>query len=179
MNEFTNSVIAYHQNNQVIILLDDYNVHNKEQYFGGNVQDIVSNVASEFTYLFNVLCKDVYETYNIFDIGYQPALFKVKVFNLTKEEVNNYFIFRQNTEYKNAIQNKCIQQNIDIRQVTTETRIELLKKNDTPFEKESQVIRKGACIFRDIKRKFIIDTEIPLFLEDSDYINKHIFGLEL
>ena len=91
LKEISTARFAYVQSDEISLLLIDYNKFNSEQWFGGDVQKIVSISASiasvEFTEAF-----DVY------------AVFDSRVFSIPERDAINYFIWRQRDCKRNAIQ---------------------------------------------------------------------------
>lgn len=93
MNDAMGSKIGYVQSDEISILLTDYDNLESEAWFNNNIQKICSVSASIVTSVFN-------------DNFGSPALanFDCRVFNIPKEEVNNYFIWRQQDWMRNSIQ---------------------------------------------------------------------------
>lgn len=82
--------MAYHQSDEVSILLIDYNKFDTEQWFKGVVQKIVSVAASmmgvEFTGRWG-----------------KPGYFDARVFVVPERDICNYFVWRQRDAMRNAI----------------------------------------------------------------------------
>lgn len=124
-------VLGYTQSDEISLLLVDYKNLNTEAWFNYAVQKCVSVVASMATMAFNKYFDELvgefceknsvthfdsggFEThfntieneilfgrYNVsLDKG---ALFDARIFNIPKEEVVNYFVWRQNDCIRNAI----------------------------------------------------------------------------
>lgn len=89
------AVFAYTQSDEISILLRDYDNIATEQWFNGNVQKIVSIAAALATEHFN------YQTSNI--PAKAKALFDARVFSIPKDDVVNYFIWRQQDATRNSI----------------------------------------------------------------------------
>lgn len=94
--EVQTSVFIYSQSDEISILLKDYTELETEPWFSGNVQKIVSISASMATVSFNHHCNDEEH------LRRRP-MFDSRVFNLPKEEVVNYFIWRQKDAIRNSI----------------------------------------------------------------------------
>jgi tRNA(His) 5'-end guanylyltransferase len=118
------------------------------------------------------------------------AMFDSRVFTLPKEEVVNCLIWRQQDATRNSIQSVG-QANFSHTQLHGKNCSDIqdmlmLEKginwNDYPTHlkrgscciKKSFVINKGTDQ-EAIRNKWVIDTEIPIFTQDKDYVNKLIF----
>jgi tRNA(His) guanylyltransferase len=86
-----NARLAYVQSDEISILLVDYNTYTSQQWFDGNINKIVSISAAMASTSFSL------------SIG-RTALFDSRVFSITENEVNNYFIWRQQDAVRNSIQ---------------------------------------------------------------------------
>lgn len=118
------------------------------------------------------------------------AMFDARVFNIPKEEVMNLLYWRQLDATRNSIQ-MVGQANFSHNQLHGKNRSNIqgmlmLEKginwNDYPTH-----LKRGSCCIKKpfkinegteqeaIRNKWVIDTEIPIFTQDKDYINKLIF----
>lgn len=89
---------AYHQSDEVSLLLIDYNKFDSQQWYGGIIQKMASISASILSARFNY---DAVDGGPFKDGG--TSYFDSRVFSLPKEEVINYFIWRQRDCRRNAI----------------------------------------------------------------------------
>lgn len=95
LNEIQGSAFAYHQSDEVSILVTDFSSLDAEQWFGGNVQKIISVASSIFTAHFNANYRYKRDTLAYFDC---------RVFQLPNTvEVVNYFRWRNKDCWRNAI----------------------------------------------------------------------------
>lgn len=125
--------------------------------------------------------------YNVCEKG---AMFDSRVFTLPKEEVVNCLIWRQQDATRNSIQSVG-QANFSHNQLHCKNCSDIqdmlmLEKginwNDYPTH-----LKRGSCCIKkpfiinegteqeSIRNKWVIDTEIPIFTQDKNYINKLIF----
>ena len=96
VSNIQNAVFGYTQSDEISILLNDWKTLTTDQWFGGGLQKIASVSASMATAYFNKIISD--------EVGcFSPAMFDARVFNITREEVVNYFIWRQIDATKNSI----------------------------------------------------------------------------
>lgn len=101
--EIQGAKLGYTQSDEISILVTDYENLNSDAWFDYNVQKMVSISASMATYFFNEAMGT--ETSYMQDDGRcYPAMFDSRVFNVPKEEVNNYFVWRQQDWIKNSVQ---------------------------------------------------------------------------
>jgi tRNA(His) 5'-end guanylyltransferase len=89
--------IAYTQSDEISILITDYDTIETDAWFGYNVQKMCSVSASICTALFNTY-------YNMHVCHDEFGFFDSRVFNIPKEEVVNYFIWRQQDCMRNSVQ---------------------------------------------------------------------------
>lgn len=93
------AVMAYIQSDEISILLTDYKKITTDAWFDGNIQKIVSISASMATGYFNSLIN--FERNKDSEL---MAFFDSRTFSIpSKEEVINYFIWRQQDAVRNSI----------------------------------------------------------------------------
>jgi len=85
--------LAYIQSDEISLLLTDYENFATESWFDYNAQKLTSVSASIATATFNKLYG-----------GDKLALFDSRCFNVPKEDVNNYFLWRQQDWIRNSKQ---------------------------------------------------------------------------
>jgi tRNA(His) guanylyltransferase len=95
-----NCVFGYTQSDEISLLMRDWDFHETQQWFGANIQKITSISASIATAAFNVDFAQYRRPIYFSDM----AQFDSRVYNLPKEEVTNYFIWRQQDASRNSIQ---------------------------------------------------------------------------
>lgn len=105
MNNIQGAEIAYVQSDEISIFIKDYNRLNSEAWFGYNIQKISSVSASMATYFFNCYWRDMKDP---IEGGFIP-LFDARVFNIPKEEISNYFLWRQRDWERNSLNMLCEQ----------------------------------------------------------------------
>ncbi|MFW6122346.1 MAG: tRNA(His) guanylyltransferase Thg1 family protein, partial [Petrotogales bacterium] len=88
---------GYTQSDEISLLLTDYKKFETQAWFDYKVQKIVSVAASMCTAYFNRIF------FKNYGFG-KPAFFDARVFSIPKEEVVNYFIWRQQDATRNSIQ---------------------------------------------------------------------------
>jgi len=192
-----NAKLAYCQSDEISILMIDYTDLKTEAWFENKIQKIVSISASMATLYFNRIFKEKLHEYlvlceNLDDENYKKhkpyldaylkayqsgAMFDARCFNVPREEVTNYFLWRQNDATRNSIQ-MAAQAYYSHKELmyksTNDMQSMLLEKdinwNDYPtYLKRGTAIIKGRCGWR-------IDKEMPILKnEGRDYVEKYLY----
>ena len=108
--------LGYCQSDEISLLVCDYDKLTSSAFFDYEVQKICSIIASMTTLYFNqIFCEeatDYLEAWNIDQKYYDAllkamtigAMFDARCFNIPKEEVTNYFYWRQLDASRNSVQ---------------------------------------------------------------------------
>ena len=198
--------LGYCQSDEISLLLTDYENINTAAWFDYEVQKMCSIAASMATLAFNrafdsrvdAIDNDIFNGDDDYDFNYLSALhkaqekgamFDTRCFSIPKEEVCNYFIWRQQDATRNSIQmvgqanfsHKTLQHKScnDIQDML------MLEKginwNDFPTvqKRGSCCTKTGKHIVIDVKTGeqkerlyWEIDKNIPIFTQDRDYIER-------
>lgn len=100
-------IIGYSQSDELSLVLKDWQTFTTSAWFDNNLQKIVSVSASMCTMKWNMLCSGYIEHCNLMGIDYElvnNAVFDSRAFNVPKEEVVNYLIWRQQDWERNSVQ---------------------------------------------------------------------------
>ena len=204
--------IAYTQSDEISLLLEDYERVETQPWFENNLQKIVSVSASMATMAFNRAFADaVNETYSyytginadewtgsteefdkLFDNYFAKigtAMFDSRVFILPKEEVCNYFIWRQQDATRNSIQ-MVAQSLFSHRQLQNKNCDQLqemmFQEHNINWNDYPTVYKRGSCVTKeqytenDVTRsRWVVDTNIPIFTQDRNYIDRLVFLNEI
>ena len=199
-------VLGYTQSDEISLLLIDYKNLNSSAWFDYEIQKICSIAASMATMAFNKsfaknaeefmtdcassyemegLCSKGTEEYKLCEV-YQKAIekgamFDARCFNIPKEEVTNYFYWRQLDAIRNSIQmvgQAHFPHNILQYKTCEDIKDMLYVKDEIVWELLPTYKQRGSCcikqdyIYENILRKqWVIDNNIPLFKEEGrDYI---------
>lgn len=185
--------IGYVESDEISLLLTDYDTLQTDAWFDYSVQKICSVSASMATLFFNkywqknitkTTDKEYYEVLKKkSELG---AYFDARAFNLPKEEVTNYFIWRQNDATRNSIQSLA-QANFSQKQIhslnNSQLQDKLHEEKGINWNDCKTVEKRGSCVIhvfdKSINRsKWIIDEEIPIFIQSRDYIENILKELE-
>jgi tRNA(His) 5'-end guanylyltransferase len=191
--------LGYFQSDEISLLLTDYDQLNTDAWFDKNLQKIVSVSASLATVGFNGIFPKYAQEYHddlnlpmfessmtdeqLKDLRYvqningkQWATFDSRAFVLPKEEVVNYFIWRQQDATRNAIQGlgqfHFTQSELQNKN-TSQIQDMLFKDCGVNFDKEPTVFKRGCCLVKS-GDGWKSDSEIPIFTQDRDYIESLI-----
>lgn len=162
------AVFAYAQSDEISILLRDYDAIATDAWFDNNVQKMVSVAASFATAKFNELSAEAFE-------GKPLAFFDARVFNLPKEEVVNYFIWRQNDAVRNSIRSVATHYlgHKQCHGKSNQEVMDMLMALDVPVNWNDYPVhlRRGYC-YNNITKE--VDSQPPIFSQCRDYVAFHI-----
>jgi len=159
---------SYCQSDEISLLLTDYDQLNTESWFGKNLQKIVSVSASIATAEFN----------SIFLYGEQKATFDSRTFILPKEEVCNYFIWRQQDATRNAIQ-MLGQSHFSHKQLhglsCNDIQEKLFTEKNINFNDLDIDKKRGSCAYKKEQPfGWTFNAIPPIFTEDREFIEKYL-----
>lgn len=183
-------VLGYTQSDEISLLLIDYKKPDSLAWFDNEVQKMCSVAASMTTMIFNKyfgefvrdaqqnmtdeLTAKQFQAYE--KAIWSGAMFDARVFNLPREEVTNYFYWRQLDAARNSVQMVArvyfshkelvgVSNNLIQDKLFEERGVNW---NDFPVS-----CKRGTCVVKDDKGVWMIDLEIPMFkAEDREYIEK-------
>jgi tRNA(His) 5'-end guanylyltransferase len=183
--------LAYGQSDEYSFMFTDLDKDESEMWFAGNVQKIASVSASIFTAHFNT-------SWNWYNDGRSQALFDARVFVIpSREEVVNYFIWRQLDATRNSLNMlaSCHFSHKQLQGKKSEDKHDMLHNvgvnwNDMPIPfKRGRVIRREpnkrtvSYIHKKTKETktqeieemaWVVDQKIPMFTRDKSYMEKLI-----
>lgn len=177
-------VLGYTQSDEITLVLCDYQTLTTDAWYDYEVQKMCSISAAMATFAFrmsfeyymkNIMAGDYNQNF------YQKKLdngvfFDSRCFNVPKEEVNNCLLWRQQDVTRNSIQGLAqslfshkelqgLSCNMLQDKMFTEKGINW---NDLPTYQ-----KRGSCCVK-IDGVWTIDTDIPVFSQDTDYVNSRI-----
>ena len=196
------SQVAYVQSDEISILLSNYQTLDTQSWFENNLQKMVSVAASIAGVTFTmesdaIWGSDDYQSASGDIHSYpiiKPAYFDARAFILPKEEVTNYFLWRQQDATRNSVQ-MLARSLYSHKECTDKNNSELqemcfqkgINWNDCPIPQ-----RRGRCIVkkksmkmafnpqykRDVmaeRSEWAVDNEIPIFSVDRKYIDRFVY----
>lgn len=185
--------LAYTQSDEISLLLIDYERNETQPWFENNLQKIVSVAASMATMAFNKCFKEITIATQCYDIDqiivytkhFDKATFDARAFILPKEEVCNYFIWRQQDASRNSIQ--MVAQSLfshkQLQNKKCDQLQELMSQEcNINWSDYDTVYKRGSCVIKEqyqeggtTRSHWIVDTEIPIFTQNRDYIDRWVF----
>jgi tRNA(His) guanylyltransferase len=184
-SEVQTCVYAYCQSDEISLLLKDYTKLETQSWFGGNIQKICSIAASIATMNFNKHRLDFGQRHKrLLDCG--NGMFDARVFNLPKEDVVNYFIWRQKDAIRNSV-NALGQAYFSHNQLQGKSQSEVLamlgeididwyKTVDPEYQRGFSVYKSGPARFMGVDVEYAIgaNLRIPIFTENREHISQFL-----
>lgn len=184
--------LGYTQSDEITLLLTDYDTLTTDAWFDNSVQKICSVSASMATMAFNKYFMKYADAYIDATMYFQDAdiekqylealerktgiaMFDSRCFNIPEDEVTNCLVWRQQDATRNAIQmlGQCNFSHKELHKKSCNDIQDMLMTqksinfNDMPTE-----FKRGVCCRKDENGKWFIDTEIPIFTQDREYVEK-------
>lgn len=170
--------LAYHQSDEISLLLTNYDKLTTESWFDNNLQKIVSIAASLATARFNEIMRYSYPEK-------QLALFDARVWVLPHDEVCNYFLWRQQDATKNSI-SMVAQANFPHKQLQKlngkQMQDKLMLEKGINWNDLEVWKKRGVCITKQyykkseaLRSKWEVDLETPIFSQNRDYIEQYVY----
>lgn len=211
--------LGYCQSDEISLLITDYETINTAAWFDYQVQKMCSIAASMATLAFNrAFNEKVEQEYmdieaeamfpslpnfedfkhyeNVFKAhetaSFKGAMFDARCFSIPKEEVCNYFIWRQQDATRNSIQ-MVGQANFSHKELQNKScdKIQdmLMLEKNINWNDFDTVKKRGSCCTKtgvhtvvnmqtgeQVERTvWVVDKEIPIFTQDRSYIDKWVF----
>ena len=204
---------GYVQSDEISLLLVDYNTITTDAWFDYNLQKVTSLAAARATMTFNGLVRDLVASYEA--EGYacsqiegnedreaicfekarlwrpkmDKAMFDARAFNMPKEEVCNYFIWRQKDATRNSIQSAGQAQfsHKELDRKSQSDIQEMLFQKGINWNDYSTPEKRGSFVRRDVetsenedgsvivRNQWYIDKDMPILTEDRNYIDELVF----
>lgn len=194
------ATFAYQQSDEISIFLKDYNKLSTDAWFDFNVQKMCSVAASMATRIFSDEVNESFNEKNIDDFARvfnipadiaegvksdgqeklfkRQAYFDCRAFNVPKEEVTNYFVWRQQDATRNSIQ--MVGQSFfspkELHGKSCEDIQEMLwREKKINWNNCLTCEKRGIAAYRkkDGERSaFVVDNNIPVFTQDREFVEK-------
>lgn len=166
--EIQGTKLAYWQSDEISLLITDYDTLTTQAPFDKNLQKLVSISASIATEAFNDAAKINWLR--------NDATFDSRAFILPKEEVCNYFLWRQQDASRNSI-NSVGQAHFSPKQLhglnTDKVQDLLFKEKGVNWNDLPVLEKRGACIIKGVDGWYT-EENIPVFSQDRNFINHHV-----
>jgi len=193
----TGCKVAYIQSDEISLLLTDYDTNETQCWFDNNLQKLVSVSASMATLAFNKVfaekCAGFFEADGE-ETAYRTALnkamhkgatFDSRAFVLPKDEVVNYFIWRQQDATRNSVLSlaQSLFNQKELQGVSCdELQDKMFTEKGVNWNDCAVPQKRGTCVVKQTVLKngvertpWIIDENIPVFTKDREYIGRFVF----
>lgn len=182
-------VLGYTQSDEITLVLCDYQTLETDAWFGYNVQKMTSVSASMATFAFtSAFSKILREMWASNDISFEGRIkmigeklekgvfFDSRAFSLSKEEVCNCLIWRQQDATRNSIQaaghayfSQKELHGLNCNQIQGM----LFSEVGINWNNYSVPEKRGTCCIKE-DGKWVLDYNIPIFSQDRNYVNSRI-----
>ena len=178
--------VAYVQSDEISILLTDYQTHETDSWFSSNLNKIVSVSAALAVSKFTSLSPSIFGEMKL-------AQFDSRAFILSKDEVNNYFIWRQQDATRNSVQMtaQSLYSHKELHKKNNSALQEMIFQKGINWGNLPISEKRGRCIVKNIKLSTMIhpktkeeiiversvwevDNEIPEFSKKHAYIDQYL-----
>jgi tRNA(His) guanylyltransferase len=174
--------LGYVQSDEISLLLTDYDELNTDAWFDYRINKMCSVAAGLASAYMTLL----YE---------RTVTFDARVFNVPKEDVCNYFIWRQKDAVKNSINMyaQSMFHHMHLQGLHGGQLQELMwSKEQFNWNDAPTINKRGACVVRSKRGQLqymempkpvdrfvlIVDRDIPEFTKERDYIEQHLLTNE-
>lgn len=190
--------LGYVQSDEISLLITNYQEFNTQSWFDNNIQKMVSVSASVASVTFTTNSYKIWGFTGVRDPLpiLKPAYFDSRAFVLPKEEVTNYFLWRQQDATRNSVQ-MLARSLYSHKQLNNKNNSELQELcfqkgfnwNDCPtFQKRGRCIVKTKTmkegvnpktgeVFMAERSEWTIDNEIPIFSQNRAYIDNYVYPM--
>ena len=204
---------GYVQSDEISLLLIDYNTIDTDAWFDYNLQKVTSLAAARATMTFNKLVSELvddlassgyvnsqfegceakesecWRKYNLWFPKQNHAIFDARAFNIPKEEVTNYFIWRQKDATRNSIQSagQAVFSHKELHRKSQADIQEMLFKKGINWNDYPIPAKRGAFVRRYletieredgvviVRNPWYIDDLMPILTEDRNYIEELVY----
>lgn len=188
--------LAYVQSDEISLLLNNYKTLDTQPWFDNNLQKMVSISAAIASVTFTQLSWKVWGIIDTEEIPQhitKEAYFDSRAFILPKEDVANYFLWRQQDATRNSVQ-MLARSLYSHKECTDKNNSELqelcfqkgVNWNDCPIPQ-----KRGRCIVKKVspqtslnpktgqyvtteRSEWVVDNAIPIFSVDRNYIEQYV-----
>lgn len=200
--EISGCKIAYIQSDEISLLITNYDSINTQSWFDNNLQKMISISAALASVTFSMNSWKIWvpqkmdpscDPMSECDFN-KPAYFDSRSFILPKEEVNNYFVWREQDCMRNSVQ-MLARSLYSHKELENKNNFQLkemcIKKgfnwDDCPTEqKHGRCVIKTKYLVDSVnpqtgekisteRSKWVIDDNIPVFALNKQYIEKYVF----
>jgi tRNA(His) guanylyltransferase len=188
--------LAYVQSDEISLLLTNYDTLDTQSWFDNNLQKMVSISAGIASSTFTFNSWRIWMGGAMAPVGLEsikPAVFDSRAFLVPREDVCNYFLWRQQDATRNSVQmlarsmyshKEC--ENKDNSELQEMIFRKGVNWNDSPTSQ-----KRGRCLVKQttahdgfnprtgetvpgFRTAWVVDNEIPIFSQDREYVNRFV-----
>ena len=169
--------VVYHQSDEISLLLTNDDTLETEPWYDNNILKLVSVSASLATAKFNEV---IHKTYPDKEL----AIFDARAFVLPKEEVNNYFVWRQQDAMRNSVSavGQAHFKHKELQGLRGDAiKRKLMEEKAVIWDDMPIAHQRGVCIIRDtylkdeaVRHHWKVEDDIPVFAKEPMYIQKFL-----
>jgi tRNA(His) guanylyltransferase len=166
-----NCVLGYTQSDEISLVLRDWDTYQTQQWFGGNLQKMVSVSASVATAHFNQHLVSLSVDFPSLDIN-SLGLFDSRAYTIPMDEVSNYLIWRQQDASRNSVQmlgHYHFSQQEMHGKSNAQIQDMLMIQKGINWNDVDVWMKRGTCVYK--SDSTIVDENIPIFTQDKEYIS--------
>ena len=178
--------LGYSQSDEISLLLTDYDTIETSAWFDYKIEKLCSVSASMATLAFNssfakniAEFTDDEEEFKKYAKKIYTATFDSRCFNVPKEEVANYFYWRQVDAERNSANSlaQSLYNQKQLQGLNLKDTIEKVKSEQSiDWNELSTIQKRGFCVIKGNDNKWTVDNNIPRFVSDNrKYIEKLVY----
>lgn len=184
VEEIQGAKTAFCQSDEISVLITDYDTLQTSAWFDYRVQKMCSIAGSIATLAFTEKFRTAFPHLNK-----RPA-FDCRVFSIPREEVTNYFIWRENDASRNSV-SMLAQAHFSHKELQgmscSKMQDMLMTFAGTNWNDQPIPFKRGVCCVKKTfletlpdqntvfeRSRWVVDQEIPIFSQDRDYIERYV-----
>jgi tRNA(His) guanylyltransferase len=174
--EISGAQLAYVQSDEISLLIHTYKKLDSQAWAGNRVNKITSLTAGIASATMTL------ESVNVFG-EHRSGYFDSRAFVIPESDINNYFLWRQRDATRNSIM--VVAQSMyspkQLHKKNTDELQEMIFQKDVNWNDLPVPYKRGRCIIKEtfdlngaIRTRWIPDNNIPVFSQDTEYIEKYL-----
>lgn len=196
--------IAYVQSDEISLLVTNYEDIDTQSWFDNNLQKMVSISAAVASVTFTQNSYKIWGSESIDSQAgdlievprFKSAYFDSRAFVMPKEDVNNYFLWRQQDATRNSVQMlaRTLYSHKELENKGNSELQELIFQKGQNWNNVPTSQKRGRCIVKKVvlkegvnpktgeklptqRSEWVVDNEIPVFSQNPMYINEYVYPL--
>jgi tRNA(His) guanylyltransferase len=180
-SEIQNAMVGYVQSDEISILLNNWKELNTQSWLDNNLQKLVSCSAGLASSFFSLHSDKIFGKHKL-------AVFDSRAFILPPSEVVNYFLWRQQDNTRNSVQMlaRSLFSHRECENKNNSDLQEMIHAKGKNWDDLPTALKRGRCVVKasiardgGIRKKWVVDNEIPIFSQDRDYIERFLKANEV